>query len=229
MSAVRGFFITAVGTDIGKTLVTTILCDQLTRAGVIVRALKPIVSGFAPDDPASDPALILRSLGRAPSLYAVAAIAPWRFAAPVSPHLAARAEGKPIAIEAVAAFCQNQGDDHSVLLIEGAGGVMSPIDESHTVIDLIAALGLPVILVTGTYLGALSHSLTALAALDARKLRVQGIVVSESTNDVGLDMTIASLIPFAGEGMPIHALPRLAGTPEEKWRSAPSLTALCGV
>ena len=63
----RALFITSVGTGIGKTLVTTILCHQLTFAGRTVRALKPVVSGFSPDDPASDPALILRSLGQDPT------------------------------------------------------------------------------------------------------------------------------------------------------------------
>src|SRR5438309_11970589 len=85
----RRLFITAVGTGVGKTLVTTILCHQLTRMGRPVSAVKPIVSGFSAEDPDNDPALILRSLGRSPTADAMTAIAPWRFAAPLSPHLAA--------------------------------------------------------------------------------------------------------------------------------------------
>jgi len=135
-------FITATGTGVGKTLVTTILCHQLTRLGRIVRALKPVVSGFSADDPSSDPALILQSLEWEATPSAIASIAPWQFQAPISPHLAARLEGRTLAFADVAAFCREQAqracDD---LLIEGAGGVMSPIDDSPTCLDLIADLG----------------------------------------------------------------------------------------
>jgi dethiobiotin synthetase len=220
--------IASVGTGIGKTLVTTILCHQLTSNGRAVRALKPVVSGFSADDPASDPALILRSLGRAATAQAIDAIAPWRFAAPLSPHLAARKEGRVIGVDAVAAFCREQAaasDD--LLLIEGAGGVMAPIDEAHTSLDLMARLGLPVILVTGSYLGALSHTLTALAVLRARGIVIHGIVVSESEPSAGLADTVESLAAFAGADVPLYSLPRLTGIDQEKWRAAPSLLALC--
>jgi dethiobiotin synthetase len=224
----RAMFITSVGTGIGKTLVTAILCHQLTFAGRTVRALKPVVSGFSPDDPASDPALILRSLGQDPTPQSIAAIAPWRFARPISPHLAARMEGRAICIDDVAAFCREQAlESNGLLLIEGAGGVMAPIDDAHTGLDLMARLGHPVILVTGSYLGAISHTLTALAALRWRGIVVRGIVVSESDQSVGLPETIESLAPFVGTNVPVYALPRLTGSDEEKWRAAPALMALC--
>jgi dethiobiotin synthetase len=223
-----GFFISSVGTGIGKTLVTAILCHQLTRAGRTVRAIKPVVSGFSPDDGASDPALILRSLGRAPTAKSIAEIAPWRFAAPLSPHLAARKEDRRLTIDDVAAFCQRHDHSHDgLLLIEGAGGVMTPIDDTHTGLDLIARLAHPVILVTGTYLGALSHTLTAVAAIRGRGIVVMGIVVSESETDVGLTDTVESLRQFARAYIPLFSLPRLTGTDEEKWLAAPDLTALC--
>jgi dethiobiotin synthetase len=223
-----GNFITSVGTGIGKTLVTAILCHQLTSAGRTVRALKPVVSGFSLDDPASDPALILRSLGQAPTPQAIAAISPWRMTAPISPHLAARLEEFTIRIDDVATFCHEHAPDNDeLLLIEGAGGVMAPIDDSHTGLDLISLLGHPVILVTGSYLGAISHTLTAVAALRGRGIVVTGIIVSESDRSVGLTDTTESLAQFAGADVPVYALPRLTGSDEEKWRAAPSLLALC--
>jgi dethiobiotin synthetase len=222
-------FVTSVGTGIGKTLVMAILCHQLTQAGRAVRAIKPVVSGFSPDDATSDPMLILQSLGRAPTPQSVAAIAPWRFAAPISPHLAARKEGRRINVDEVAAFCREHDQVRDgLLIIEGAGGVMAPIDDTHTGLDLIGRLACPVILVTGSYLGALSHSLTALAAIRGRGVVVRGIVVSESEHDVGLTDTVESLRQFIGADVPLFPLPRLTGSDEEKWRGAPSLTALCG-
>ncbi len=221
-------FITGVGTCVGKTLVTTILCHQLTAAGRRVSALKPVVSGFTANDPDSDPALILRSLGRSPSPEAIATIAPWRFSVPLSPHLAARRENRSIELDAVVAFCrENEAGD--VGIVEGAGGLMSPINSRKTCLDLIVVLGYPVILVTGSYLGAISHTLTALYSLRASGAVVGGIIVSESANSAGLAETVESLEPFAGSRVPLFALPRLPGDHEAKWRVAPVLTGLCGI
>jgi dethiobiotin synthetase len=117
-----GLFITGVGTGVGKTLVTTILCHQLRELGRRVSALKPVVSGFVDDDPESDPALILRSLRIAPTREAVASISPWRFIAPISPHLAARHEGRSVTLAEVGQFCcEHAAKNGSIRLIEGAG------------------------------------------------------------------------------------------------------------
>jgi dethiobiotin synthetase len=104
---------------------------------------------------------------------------------------------------------------------------MAPIDDNHTGLDLMALLGHPLILVTGSYLGALSHTLTALYTLRGRSINVSGIIISESESSVGLGDTLASLRQFAGADLPMYALPRLTGNDQAKWRTAPSLTALC--
>lgn len=220
-------FITAVGTGVGKTMVTTILAQQARAAGYHVAAIKPVVSGYIADDPESDPALILRSLGVTPDSEAIASIAPWRFAAPLSPHLAAQLEGRWFKLAEVARFCldRDEGDD-SLLLIEGAGGLMSPIANDATCLDLVMGLKLPTLLVTGTYLGSISHTLTALSALRMSGARVRGIVVSESVDSVGMTETIESLRDFGAGDVPIDPLPRLAGDPESRWRSAPTLLHL---
>ena len=162
-----------------------------------VIALKPVVSGYVEGDPESDPALILQSLAIAPTAAAIAAIAPWRFATPLSPHIAARREGRSVTRAEVARFCREQsGAGGSIRLIEGAGGVMSPMTSDATCLELILDLGDPVVLVTGTYLGALSHTLTALAALRERAVPLRGIVVSESADGVGLADTVEGLREF---------------------------------
>ncbi len=223
----RKMFITAVGTGIGKTLVTTVLCHQLLLAGRKIHAIKPLVSGYFPDNPGSDPALIVRSLGREPTLESIAAIAPWRFSAALSPHIAALREGRTVEIYDITGFCRrHEPNDDGLLIVEGAGGVMAPITQEHTGLDLMSRLGYPVILVTGSYLGALSHSLTAVAALRGRRVALQAIIVSESEDSVGLADTVDSLRQFTGMDLPVYALPRLTGTDEEKWRGAPSLIDL---
>src|SRR5205814_9866174 len=114
-------------------------------------------------------------------------------------------------------------DGRGLQLVERARGVMSPIDTRTTCHDLIVRLGYPVILVTGSYLGALSHTLTALHALRGSGAGLKGIVVSESADSAGLAETTESLQPFAGSGVPVYALPRLGNSHAEKWRSAPAL------
>jgi dethiobiotin synthetase len=224
----NGVFITGVGTGVGKTLVTTILCHQLREQGRMVSALKPVVSGFRDDDPECDPALILRSLGTTPTMKAIATISPWRFAPRLSPHLAARREDRSVSFAEIARFCLDpDGEPGSIRLIEGAGGVMSPISSDATCLDLIVRLSYPAVLVTGTYLGALSHTLTALAALRGNMVALRGIVVSESVGGVGLGETVDSLGEFGDLDLPIHPLPRLPGEPETQWRTAPLLTGIC--
>ena len=104
---------------------------------------------------------------------------------------------------------------------------MTPIDDSHTVIDLIVRVGLPAVLVTGSYLGALSHTLTALFALRGHGVRVQGIVVSESVASVGLTETVESIRCFAGRRGGFLRASWIVGDDQEKWTAAPPLTGLC--
>lgn len=220
----KGLFITSVGTEIGKTLVTTLLCRQLIAKGRRVTALKPVVSGYSEDDPQSDPARILRALGQSPTAEAVAAIAPWRFAEPVSPHLAARREGRTVALDEVVVFSR-RAEKADVRLVEGAGGIMSPIVAGATCLDLAAALGDPAVLVTGTHLGAISHTLTAIVALRSRGVGLAGIVVSESETSAGFEDMMDSVREFAAEA-PIIPLPRIKGDVEAAWRAAADLTAM---
>ena len=224
----RRFFITGVGTGVGKTYVTRYLVHQLTAMGRRVSALKPVVTGYSDDDPDSDPALILRSLGRSPTVEAIAAISPWRFAAPLSPHLAAQREGRSIDLGDVIAFCrepEKQGFDFR--LVEGVGGIMSPVGPTATCLDLIVKLKDPVILVTGTYLGAISHTLTALHVLRGSGAEVRGIIVSESADSAGLAETVESLYQFGGRHLPLLVLDRLPCDPMERWRSGPPLATFC--
>ena len=197
MSAV---FITGTGTDVGKTFVAAGLIRYFHGLGQPVAALKPLVSGFDPAAPSgSDPAILLDALGREVKPEEFQRIAPWRFRAPLSPDMAARAENKAIDLQAVVAFCRAAiaGSD-GVLLIEGIGGIMVPLDGRHTVLDLMSLLNLPLILVAGSYLGTLSHVLSAQDVILRHALDLRAIVVSETeAAPVPLDATLATLANFA--------------------------------
>jgi len=109
------------------------------------------------------------------------------------------------------------------LLIEGVGGVMAPLTESESVLDWMAALNVPVLLVVGSYLGTISHTLTAHETLKGRGLTPDAVIVSESPESpVPPAETKTTLARFL-DGLPIVLLPRLAAG-EAIWRAAPDLT-----
>ena len=205
------YFVTSTGADVGKTFVTAGLICRLREAGAKVDALKPVVSGYDSSvAETSDPAVLLSALGRPVAANEVARIAPWRFRAPLSPDLAAARERRSIDFDELVGFSRAAIEAaNGILLIEGVGGIMVPLDAERTVLDWMAALDIPLLLVVGGYLGTISHTLTALDVLAQRKLTIAAIVVSESErNPVELDDTVASIARFSN-GVDVVGLPRL--------------------
>jgi dethiobiotin synthetase len=213
----RGLFVTGTGTDVGKTWVTCALLAQGRAQGIPVRALKPVLSGIDDDEPAgSDAAHLLAALGRPVTPDTLEEVAPFRFRAPLSPDMAAAREGRHLSFEAVVRACDDAlGRAEGPLLIEGIGGLMVPLETPRTVLDLALALGLPALVVAGSSLGTLSHTLTTLAVMEAKGLACAGVVVSESeTSPVPLAETVAALGRFVPDtpvvGAPRHKAPDLA-------------------
>ncbi len=205
---VTAIFITATGTDVGKTFVVASLIRLLRQMGRTVDAIKPIVSGYdATLVAASDPGILIDALGLPLSPEAVDRISPWRFRAAVSPDLAARREGRSIDVDAVVAYCQSAIERRrDLLLIEGVGGIMVPLDERRTILDVMMALRVPLILVTGSYRGTISHTLTALNSLFRRDLNVLATIVSETAgSNVSLGDVVATIARFTE---PVIGLPR---------------------
>lgn len=206
-------FATATGTDTGKTFVTAGLIRHLRALGRSSEAIKPIMSGFDPANAKnSDAGILLTALGRAVTDENIARISPWRFSAPLSPDMAASREGRTIDLDTLighsrAAIASTKAD---VFFIEGIGGVMVPLDDRHTVADWMAALKVPVLLVAGSHLGTISHTLTCLDVLARRDLEIAAIAVSETMEStVPLDETVDAIARFAG-ATPTIGIPRLA-------------------
>jgi len=204
------YFVTSTGTDIGKTFITAGLIRHLRGSGQSVSALKPVVSGFDIATSAlSDPGVLLNALDEQLTPEAFDRLSPWRFAAPLSPDMAAARENRTVEYDALLAYCREAIAAHQgTLFIEGVGGVMVPLDARHTVLDWMKALKLPLILVAGSYLGTISHTLTALDALAHRKLKVAAIVINDTPSDIPLDETMATLARFA-PAIPIVKVPRV--------------------
>ncbi len=199
------YFVGGTGTDVGKTYVTALLVRQHVAAGRGVQALKPVASGVPPmQSPAfaeTDTAQLLYAQGLEVTAANVEACSPWRFEKPLSPDMAAAAEGRALTLDALAGWLRNRiatVSDNSAVLIEGVGGIMSPMTSDALNLALIKILGCPVILVAGTYLGAINHALTALEALKAHKVDVKTVVLNESAGStVPFDATVGSLRRFA--------------------------------
>src|SRR5260221_7534769 len=175
-------FITATGTDIGKTFVTAGLIRHIRGAGGAVAAVKPIVSGFHPGAwEGSGPAMLLGALGRPVGLEEVERIWPWGFKAPLSPQMAGGREGRLIVFQDVVEFCRrSMAGNRGVLLIEGVGGIMVPFDDRRTVLDLMSVLRIPAILVAGSYVGTISHTLSALEVMARRNLDIAAVVAQRN-------------------------------------------------
>lgn len=208
-------FITGTGTDIGKTWLCCALLRHWRQQGLQPRACKPVLSGYDAATAAdSDAGQLLAAMDRA--VGEIDSIAPWRFAAPLSPDMAAAREGRCIDFDTLVAFTRHTAEAGSSpsapLLVEGVGGVMVPLDDTHTVRDWIAASGLPAVLVAGSYLGSLSHTLTALEALARVGAGVTAIAVNESPqSSVALAETVAVLARHAA--VPVVSIARADPAP----------------
>ena len=224
----KRFFVTATGTELGKTFTSAALLHGARTAGRSVAGLKPVASGIDDGNLAnSDPAVLLAAQGLELDWAAVERICPWHFTAPLSPDMAAAREGRRVPFDDLVRFCRETLDGPADLaLVEGVGGVMAPLDECHTVLDWVAALEIPALLVAGTYLGTISHTLTALATLAGRGVSVAALVLSESVDSPVPPAETADAIRRFAPGLAILHVPRIDGV--DAWRRAPDLYRALG-
>ncbi|MBL4838555.1 MAG: dethiobiotin synthase [Kordiimonadaceae bacterium] len=217
-----GLFITATGTEIGKTFVTAALCHQLRAAGKPVHAIKPLISGIDEADfSGTDTAILADSLGLDLDINTLDTISPYRYKAPLAPAMAAQLEGKTLDYTALLTFCRAALAQNPFCLIEGVGGSFVPLTHDKLVADWIKDLALPSVVVAGSYLGTLSHITATLEAMAARHLPVKALVISETagTDHPDFDATVAQA--KAWTDVPVIALPRLSAT--AGWQNAPDL------
>ena len=161
----RGFFITGTDTGIGKTSLSALLVAALDA-----NYWKPIQTGSTEGTDRET----VRRLAEIPEerLRREA----YCFEPPVSPHLAAREAGVRIGLDALAWPPEESRDAARAWIVEGAGGVLVPVNESEMMIDLMRRIGLPVLVAARSTLGTINHTLLTLAALRAARLAVRGVV-----------------------------------------------------
>lgn len=172
------FFVTGTDTEIGKTHVACLLLKQYAAQGLKVIGMKPIAAGcelvdgeWVNDDVQR---LVAASNVQAP----IDLINPYRFKEPIAPHLAAEKAGVTIDIGVIVNAFKQLQTMADVVIVEGAGGFLVPLNQSETMADLAIALDIPTILVVGMRLGCINHSLLTVEAIKARGLTLHGWVAN---------------------------------------------------
>jgi dethiobiotin synthetase len=181
----RGILITGTDTGVGKTFVACGIAAALRRRGQRVGPFKPAETGCDWDPhsrklvPAD--AVLLREASE--SEAGLETICPYRFRTPVAPLVATELESSPIAVDHLAGCYSKLASTHDIVLVETAGGILVPLAKKFHYGDLARLLNLPVLVVVGSKLGALNHTLLTLAFLESSGLRVAGCVVNHCTAD----------------------------------------------
>lgn len=170
------FFITGTDTGVGKTLVAAALLRALREAGHRVAGMKPVAAGAmaGPEGPANDDALLLQAESSARHPYAD--VNPWLFEPAIAPHIAAAEAGIAIDLSRVASAHARLAASAGVVLAEGAGGFLVPLDAHRSFAEIPVLLRMDVILVVGLRLGCLNHALLTAEAIAARGLAFAGWV-----------------------------------------------------
>ncbi|MBI2786171.1 MAG: dethiobiotin synthase [Legionella longbeachae] len=202
----KRYFITGTDTDCGKTYVTARLMNYFCSAV----AIKPIASGCLEVENqiiSSDAQQLQLN-----SPLSLDVINPWRFKLAVSPHIAAQREGIHLSATQIADYCLNfQWDGVKKLFIEGAGGLMVPLNESETWIDFLQISKIPVVFVVGVKLGCINHALLTEAVLQSNNIKcvgwiancidpnMQELIANLSTLTHKLASPLLAKVPFGGE------------------------------
>jgi len=167
----RGIFVTGTDTNVGKTVVSAAVMIRY-RGEAPLKYWKPVQTGIEHDDDAREVA----RLAGMPAIHDRGV----RLPHPLSPHLAARLAGTRITVQSLLEHVN--GEAGTRWIVEGAGGVLVPINELETMADLIGALDLPVLIAARSSLGTINHTLMTIEALRRRMLRVAGVVMVGEPN-----------------------------------------------
>ncbi len=171
----RGLFVTGTDTDVGKTAVACAIARQLVAAGKRVGVYKPAASGAGPA--ASDVMRLWEAAGRP---LTPAQVCPQSFAAPIAPPRSARAEGRAVDERLLRDGLEPWWAASDIVVVEGAGGLFSPLGDTLLNVDLARQLGLPLVVVDAARLGAIGRTLTTVTAARASGLAVAAVVLSHT-------------------------------------------------
>ncbi|MEK6531361.1 MAG: dethiobiotin synthase [Deltaproteobacteria bacterium] len=179
----RAYFITGTDTSVGKTFVGAGIASALREKGLSVGVMKPVETGctavrnkLAPED-----ALTLKNACTPAS--SLDEINPYRFRAPLAPSIASRIQGKRISLDVIKKAFSSIRSKHDITLVEGAGGLLTPLTGEKTMLDLCLYLEVPLIIVASSRLGCINHTLLTVSAARASKVKIKGIILNNADED----------------------------------------------
>lgn len=213
----RGLFITGTDTGAGKTFVASALVRALRRQGVRVVPMKPVASGCQQTEAEAFSEDARQLIEAAETVAPPHLISPYRFLPSIAPHIAAAQAGVRIEIVPILEAFRQLASYGDVAIVEGVGGLRVPLNECDEVVDLIAALGLPVVVVVALRLGCLNHALLTAESLIRRGLPFAGWVANHVDPDMAaqeanldflrehISAPLLARIPFAPDADPTRA------------------------
>lgn len=180
----RGVLISGTDTDVGKTFVTAIIARQLVESGIRLGVYKPACSGARMVDGQLcwDDIEVLTQAGR---IEDRGRICPQRFEAPLAPPVAARQAGQTVDWHLIQSGLTDWEQHADFVVVEGVGGLLCPLTESHSVADFAIWSGLPLIIVARLGLGTINHTLLTLEAAETRGIQVEGVILNDVDNSAG--------------------------------------------
>lgn len=204
----KGIFVTGTDTGVGKTLFAAGLTSLLRKKGLDCVAIKPVETGcqveqgeLVPED-----GILLRNSSA--KVLELDDTSPFRFSIPASPQRAAAMQGSRLRISDIVEHVIAIQNNHDLVIVEGAGGLLVPIEDGKTMIDLIQELDFQAFLVARRKLGTINHTLLSLEALDRRKIDVLGVILSKQGIEEGPEETYtANDIRRMTKKIPVFELP----------------------
>ncbi|MFC1498457.1 dethiobiotin synthase [Verrucomicrobiota bacterium] len=207
-----GIFITGTDTDVGKTVVTAALLTSLRSKGIDAVPMKPVQTGCINKKGnliAPDLEFCLKAADLNPDAAEKKLMCPYTFEPACSPHLAADKANTSISLDQILTSFNQLEKNHDMVIVEGAGGILVPINKNETMLDLVKILDLPVILVARSGLGTINHTLLSLRELKRAKLKVIGIIFNQTTPDAPeyIEEDNLRIIPELGETPVLGKIP----------------------
>ena len=210
MSASFSCFITGTDTEIGKTLVSSIMLRQLARSGVKAIGMKPVAAGAVMRDGSWHNDDVDALVAETQQSLPTALTTPYMLREAASPHIAAALENADIDIGHILDCYRQVADQAEAVVVEGVGGFRVPLNKSEDAADLAQRLNLPVIMVVGLRLGCLNHALLTADAIAARGLTLAGWVANAVDPDMAYTKenfeTLVARLPVP----PLGAIPWLS-------------------
>ncbi|HQQ32602.1 MAG TPA: dethiobiotin synthase [Methylophilus sp.] len=171
-------FITGTDTGVGKTYVAVRLIQQYIAQGYKVVGMKPVAAGCEMIDGIWQNEDVVKLMAASNVQAPREWVNPYSFDAPIAPHIAAAQQNVQIDVAKIQQAYKELQGLADIVIVEGAGGLLVPIDERRTMADIVLALNLPVVLVVNVKLGCINHTLLTAEALKARQIRLSGWVAN---------------------------------------------------